>query len=29
MNINVESKAAKANDGDQFEFLDHFYSKKK
>ncbi|HUZ57477.1 MAG TPA: carboxylesterase family protein [Hanamia sp.] len=29
MDINVESKAVKATDGDQFEFLDQFYSKKK
>ena len=29
MNINVESKAEKATDGDQFEFLDQFYGKKK
>ena len=29
MDINVESKAVKATDGDQFEFLDEFYNQKK
>ncbi|MEO9069453.1 MAG: carboxylesterase family protein [Ginsengibacter sp.] len=29
MDINVESKAAEATNGDQFEFLDQFYNKKK
>ncbi|HEY5369517.1 MAG TPA: carboxylesterase family protein [Hanamia sp.] len=29
MDIDVESKSAKATNGDQFEFLDQFYSKKK